>query len=59
MHPDLIVGDEDRQILELKVDRDGEKQLLTYLDYADRLGMDDIDGGMTLSFGSSLTVKEY
>lgn len=56
MHPDLIVGDDERLILELKVNRNGSQQLRTYLDYADRNDMDGITGGLAISFGDSLEV---
>jgi GxxExxY protein len=58
MHPDLIVGSDERYILELKVDRDGTAQLRTYLDYAARNDMDDIVGGLMFSFGDGLEVNE-
>lgn len=57
MHPDLIVGNGERLILELKVDRDGTKQLKTYLDYADRADMDEVTGGIMFSFGDGLETK--
>jgi len=57
MHPDMIVGSDERYILELKVNRDGSNQLQTYLNYAEQAGMDDIEGGMMLSFGDGLDVK--
>lgn len=57
MHPDLIVGGDERIILELKVDRHGVNQLSTYLDYADRAGMDDIEYGLSLSFGDGLDTR--
>jgi GxxExxY protein len=58
MHPDMIIGTDDRIIVELKVDRDGTNQLLTYLDYAEQVGMDDITGGLVLSFGDGLTTNK-
>lgn len=57
IHPDMIIGDDERYILELKVDRDGSDQLQTYLNYADEVEMEDIEGGLMLSFGEGLTVK--
>lgn len=58
MHPDLIVGEGDRYILELKVDRDGTAQLDSYLQYAELAGMDDVVGGLMISFGSELDIAE-
>lgn len=58
MHPDLIVGDVYRLILELKVGSDGTDQLRSYIDYADRIGLDDVDGGLMISFGEDLEVNE-
>jgi len=59
MHPDLIVGFDERYIVELKVNSGAEKQVKRYLDHADRLGMDDIVGGIVISFGNSLEVEDY
>jgi len=58
MHPDLIVGTDERYILELKAGRDGTAQLKRYLDYADANGMDSIEGGLMLSFGQKLDTKQ-
>jgi GxxExxY protein len=58
MHPDLIVGSDDQYILELKVDRDGEAQCRRYIEHADRTGMDDVAGGLAISFGSQLDITE-
>lgn len=57
MHPDLIVGDDDRYILELKANRDGTQQLKSYLDYAEANEM-ECEGGLMLSFGPQLDVKQ-
>jgi len=58
IHPDMIVGTDERYIIELKVNRDGSDQLQTYLNYAEEVGMDNIEGGMMISFGDGVTVKE-
>lgn len=58
MHPDLVVGDDERLLMELKVDRDGSAQLARYIDYAQRNEMDNIAGGIMVNFGSGITVKE-
>lgn len=58
IHPDMIVGTDERYIIELKVNRDGSDQLQTYLDYSEAVGMDDIVGGMMISFGDGVEVKQ-
>lgn len=58
MHPDLIVGYDDRYILELKVDRDGTEQLDAYLQYAAEASMDGVVGGLMISFGNELDIVE-
>lgn len=54
MHPDLVVGDDDRYVVELKVNRDGTEQLARYLEHAEKNGRDDIKGGVMISFGDQL-----
>lgn len=58
MHPDLIVGEDERFILELKADRDGRDQLRTYLQYAEKIDMTDVEGGLMISFGEDLRLAE-
>lgn len=59
MHPDLIVtGEEGRYLVELKVSRDGTEQLQGYLHYAEANDMDDVVGGIMVSFGTELDVLE-
>lgn len=53
MHPDLIVGDSEVYLVELKVDGSGEQQLARYLDQADRNEIVH-DGGIVISFGDTL-----
>lgn len=58
VHPDMIVGSDERYIIELKVDHDGTQQLKTYIEYADKVGMENIEGGLMISFGSDLMINE-
>lgn len=58
LHPDLIVGDDSRCIVELKVDRDGSAQAAQYLDHAHTVGLEDIGGAVAVSFGSDLEIQE-
>lgn len=55
LHPDLIVGDDERYIVELKVDADGSRQLQRYLDFA-RENQMDVEGGLAISFGNRLDI---
>lgn len=58
MHPDLVVGDTEKYIVELKVDRDGSAQCARYLDHAESAGMSQIVGGIAISFGTELEVTD-
>lgn len=58
MHPDLVVGEDERYILELKVGRDGSDQLRSYLTYAQNIDMGNVVGGLMISFGTDLEIVE-
>lgn len=57
VHPDMIVGDDERYIIELKVGHDGTEQLKTYIEYADKIDM-ECEGGLMISFGEDLLINE-
>jgi|APHM01.1.fsa_nt_gi hypothetical protein len=54
LHPDLVVGRDERYIIELKVSRDGTGQLRGYMNQAAKIDVDNVVGGIMISFGSSL-----
>lgn len=55
MHPDMVVGDDECLVLELKADYDGTEQLQRYLTYYDD---DGVVGGQMISFGEDLEVVD-
>lgn len=57
MHPDLMVGDDELLIVEVKSGRDGTDQLRGYIEHARKSSM-DIAGGIMVSFGPTITVKQ-
>jgi|APHM01.1.fsa_nt_gi hypothetical protein len=57
LHPDLVVGDSERYIIELKVNRDGTDQLLGYMNHAAEIGVDNVVGGIMINFGNSLDLN--
>lgn len=58
MHPDLIIGGDEKLIVELKHEYDGSEQLRRYLNWSDG-SIEGVVGGVMCSFGSELAVRRF